>query len=52
VLRLQAARFVVERPAPGLIHTDGETHSAGPRVEFTVRPGSLRVLAPALVTNP
>ena len=46
VLRLQAARFVVGRPAPGLIHTDGETHSAGSRIEFTVRPGSLRVLAP------
>jgi diacylglycerol kinase (ATP) len=51
VLRLQAARFVVERPAPGLIHTDGETHSAGLRVEFTVRPRSLRVLAPAVATG-
>lgn len=51
VVRLQGARFVVERPAPGLIHTDGETHSAGARVEFSVRPGSLRVLAPAAVTG-
>ncbi len=49
VLRLQAARFIVERPGPGLIHTDGETHSAGSRIEFTVRPSSLRVLAPAAV---
>lgn len=49
VLRLQSARFVVERPAPGLIHTDGETHAAGVRVEFSVRPGSLRVLAPDLI---
>lgn len=51
VVRLQAAVFVVERPLPGLIHTDGETHRAGARVEFTIRPGSLRVLAPAAVTD-
>jgi len=51
VLRLRSARFVVERPAPGLIHTDGETHAAGARVEFIVRPRSLRVLAPAPVTG-
>jgi len=43
----QAAHFTVERPAPGLIHTDGETHAAGARVEFAVRPLSLRVLVPA-----
>jgi diacylglycerol kinase (ATP) len=46
VLRLQSPRFVVERAAPGLIHTDGENHRAGTRVEFVIRPGSLRVLAP------
>ncbi len=51
VLRLRAERFVVERPAPGLIHTDGETHPAGRRVEFSIRPASLRVLAPAPVTG-
>ena len=51
VLRLQADRFVVERAAPGLIHTDGETHSAGRLVEFSLRPGSLRVLAPAGITG-
>ena len=51
VPRLQTARFVVERPSPGLIHTDGETHSAGRRVEFTVRPRSLRVLAPATISG-
>jgi diacylglycerol kinase family enzyme len=51
VRRIRSARFVVERPAPGLIHTDGETHAAGRRIEFSVRPGSLRVLAPAPVTN-
>ncbi len=42
-----AARFVVERATPGLLHTDGEVHQAGTRVEFAVRPGSLRILCPA-----
>jgi diacylglycerol kinase (ATP) len=46
VLRLQAPQFVIERASPGLIHTDGETHQAGTRVEFAIRPNSLRVLAP------
>jgi len=46
VVCLQSAHFVVERAAPGLIHTDGETHTAGARVEFTLRPRSLRVMAP------
>jgi diacylglycerol kinase family enzyme len=40
------ARIVVERTAPGLLHVDGETCHAGPRVEFLVRPLSLRILAP------
>jgi diacylglycerol kinase (ATP) len=43
----RAARFVIETSAPGYLHTDGEVHEAGPRVEFTVRPASLRILAPA-----
>ena len=47
VLRLQGTHFTIERHAPGLIHTDGETHWAGTRVDFTIRPRSLRVLAPA-----
>jgi YegS/Rv2252/BmrU family lipid kinase len=46
VLTLAAPHFVVERPAPGFIHTDGEIHSAGSRVEFIVRPKSLRILTP------
>ncbi len=50
VLRLQAPRFVVVRGAAGLIHTDGETHPAGERVEFTIQPRSLRVLVPAAAT--
>ncbi len=47
VLNLRASRFVITRPAPGLLHTDGEVHSAPARVEFEIRPASLRVLAPA-----
>jgi diacylglycerol kinase (ATP) len=39
-------RIIVERPAPGLLHTDGEVHPAGPKVEFTVLPSSLNVLTP------
>jgi diacylglycerol kinase (ATP) len=47
-VRLRAGvRFIVERPRPGLLHTDGETHPAGTRVEFTVRPASLRIRVPA-----
>lgn len=46
VIRRREVRFVVHRPAPGLIHTDGETHRAGARVEFTIRPLSLSVIAP------
>lgn len=38
--------FVVERAAPGWLHTDGEVHEAGTRLEFTVHPASLRVIAP------
>jgi YegS/Rv2252/BmrU family lipid kinase len=39
-------RIIVERAAPGPLHTDGEVHPAGTRVEFTVRTGSLEVLVP------
>ena len=42
----RADRFVVEREQPGLLHTDGELHAAGTRIEFVVRPGSLRVMCP------
>jgi YegS/Rv2252/BmrU family lipid kinase len=47
VRRHRGARFVIQRPAPGLIHTDGETHETGATVEITVRPRSLRLLVPA-----
>lgn len=39
-------RITVERAAPGPLHTDGEVHLAGAKVEFTVRPSSLSVLTP------
>jgi YegS/Rv2252/BmrU family lipid kinase len=47
VWRLRGSRFLVERPAPGLIHTDGETHETAAAVEIVVRPRSLRLLVPA-----
>ena len=47
VRRLRGSHFVIDRVAPGLIHTDGETHAAGARVEVSVCPRSLRVLLPA-----
>ncbi len=47
VVARQSERFVVERAVPGLLHTDGETHPAGTRIEFQVRPASLRLLVPA-----
>jgi YegS/Rv2252/BmrU family lipid kinase len=47
VLRLSGPRFMIERAGPGTIHTDGETHAAGARVEVRVRPRSLRLVVPA-----
>jgi len=47
VTHLRAPRFVIERDAPGLIHTDGEPREADARVEVEVLPQSLRVMAPA-----
>jgi YegS/Rv2252/BmrU family lipid kinase len=47
VWRLRGTRFLIERAAPGLIHTDGETHETGSAVEVTVRPRSLRMVVPA-----
>ena len=43
----RSTRFVIERASPGLLHTDGEVHAAGPRIEFTLRPASLHVMTPA-----
>ena len=46
VRRWRGASFVIERPAAGLIHTDGEPHFTGARVEISVSPASLRVAVP------
>ena len=46
VLSRVGTHFVVERPEPGFLHTDGELHDAGPIVEFRVRPASLRIMTP------
>jgi len=48
VTRLRAARFVIERAAPGLLHTDGEVRECGARIEVRVLPASLRIAAPLL----
>lgn len=47
VLRLNGARFMIERDAAGLVHTDGETHMAAAEVEVAVLPRSLRIAVPA-----
>jgi len=47
VRRLLSSHFVIERPKPGLIHTDGETHATAAVVNIAVRPLSLRLLVPA-----
>jgi hypothetical protein len=47
VRRLSGRRFVIERPTPGLLHTDGETHETAARVEVMVRPRSLHIIVPA-----
>jgi diacylglycerol kinase (ATP) len=47
VRRMRGAKFLIERPAAGLIHTDGETHMAAACVEVLVRPRSLRLIVPA-----
>lgn len=46
VLHLRGGAFAVERPAPGPLHTDGEVHHAPARVEFSVSPRRLRIMAP------
>jgi diacylglycerol kinase family enzyme len=46
VRRMRGASFVIERHEAGLVHTDGETHVMGPRLEIAVRPRSLRIAVP------
>lgn len=48
VLRRSAGRFVLARPAPGPLHTDGEVHAGPARLEVVIRPRSLRVLVPGV----
>ncbi|HEX2853569.1 MAG TPA: diacylglycerol kinase family protein [Opitutaceae bacterium] len=48
VHRMRGAHFTIERSAPGIIHTDGETHATGARLEVSIRPRSLRVVVPAV----
>jgi len=48
VARLQGAHFTIERTAPGLIHTDGETHETGAVVDIVVRPRSLHIMVPVV----
>ncbi len=47
VRRLRGPSFVIERPAAGVIHTDGETHMAAATLEVSVRSRSLKILVPA-----
>ena len=47
VVRLRGTHFTIERPAPGLVHTDGETHATTATLEINVRPRSLRIMVPA-----
>lgn len=52
VLHLAGPEFTIERASAGVIHTDGETHVVGPRVEVTVQPLSLRLVVPANFAGP
>ncbi|MBI5381679.1 MAG: diacylglycerol kinase family lipid kinase [Opitutae bacterium] len=47
VRRFQSAQFIIERTEPGVFHTDGEVHPVTTRLEVSVRPACLRVIAPA-----
>lgn len=48
VWRRAGAGFVIERDEPGPLHTDGETHEAGRRLEIRVVRRSLRMVVPAV----
>lgn len=47
VVRSRAAAFVIERMEDGVVHTDGEVHHMGRRLDIVVRPASLRVMVPS-----
>lgn len=44
---MRGTHFVIDRPHPGPIHTDGEVHSTDARLDVHVKGQSLRVLVPA-----
>jgi diacylglycerol kinase (ATP) len=47
VQRLHGGHFIIERTAPGRLHTDGETHDTTASIEVTVLPRSLKIMGPA-----
>jgi len=50
VQRLTGSHFVIERAAPGLLHTDGETHQVDAKIEVSVLARSLRIMVPPKTT--
>lgn len=46
VVELTGSHFIIERAAAGPLHTDGEVHSAGVHIAFSIRPASLRIMTP------
>ncbi len=46
VQRLRGGHFIIERTAPGRLHTDGETHDTTANIEVTVLPRSLKIMGP------
>lgn len=51
IRRMRGTEFTIERTAGGLLHTDGETHLAGPVISVSVRPNSLHVMVPKKTPN-
>jgi diacylglycerol kinase (ATP) len=47
VWHCRGPHFVIQRAAPGFVHTDGETHETTTPVEVVVVPHSLRLVVPA-----
>jgi diacylglycerol kinase (ATP) len=47
VYSAQGAHFTIVRPAPGVIHVDGETREAGAEIEVRIEPRSLNFVVPA-----
>jgi diacylglycerol kinase family enzyme len=45
--RLISTRYLIERPAAGPWHVDGEPCPPADRLEITIRPRSLRVMVPS-----